>query len=536
MSSRTSGVTDSDQTATGVRPVAVIDIGASSIRMAIAEIHPDDSVNILERLVQAVSLGKDTFTRRNIRKATIESCVRVLRQYQQKLREYRIEPDQIRVVATSAVREASNRMAFLDRIYIATGLTVEPIQTAEIARITYLGIQPLLQSDPALSSRTTLITEVGGGSTDVLVLRDENVVHSQTYRLGSLRLRETLEAFGTRVSSVRELMENHINRPIQHIRSHAGRGDNFQLLALGGDIRFAASQLGAIQLSSEIIRLPIDTLRDFTDSLLDQHVDQIVERYHLSLTDAETIGPALLIYVRMAESLGVQELLVTGFTLRDAVLNEMASEQQLWSLEFQRQIHSSAVELGRRFLIDEAHALHVAELAQRLYRELQDEHRLTEPRFELILQVAAVLHEAGLFISPRGYHKHSYYLIINSEIFGLPPQDLRLAALVARYHRGASPKTTHEAYTTLNRVDRIVVSKLAAILRVADALDHSKSQQIDDFSVEVDNRTLVISIPGLTDLSLEQLELRQKGSLFEETYGLKVLLRPDLSPTANRKT
>lgn len=536
MSTRTSGAIDIDQTATGVRPVAVIDIGASSIRMAIAEIHPNGSVNILERLVQTVSLGKDTFTRRNIRKATIESCVRVLRQYQQKLREYRIEPEQIRVVATSAVREAANRMAFLDRIYIATGLTVEPIQTAEVARITYLGIQPLLQSDPALASKTTLITEVGGGTTDVLVLRDENVVHSQTYRLGSLRLRETLEAFGTRANSVRELMETHINRTIQHVRTHAGQTDNFQLLALGGDIRFAASQLGARQLSDDITRLPVESLREFTNTLLNAHVDQIVERYHLSLTDAESIGPALLIYVRMAEALGATELLVSGFTLRDAVLNEMASQQQLWSREFQRQIYSSAVELGRRFLIDEPHGRHVAELAQRLFRELEDEHRLIEPRFELILQVAAVLHESGLFVGPRGYHKHSYYLIINSEIFGLPPEDLRLAALVARYHRGASPKTTHEAYTNLTRFDRIVVSKLAAILRVADAMDHSKSQQVDDFSVEVDNRTLVVSIPGLTDLSLEQLELRQKGSLFEETYGLKVLLRPDLSTTPGRGT
>ena len=536
MTTRTSGAIEIDQAATGVRPVAVIDIGASSIRMAIAEIHPSGSVNILERLVQAVSLGKDTFTRRNIRKSTIESCVRVLRQYRKKLREYPIEPDQIRVVATSAVREASNRMAFLDRVYIATGLTVEPIQTAEVARITYLGIQPLLQSDPALSNKTTLITEVGGGTTDVLILQDENVVHSQTYRLGSLRLRETLEAFGTRVSSVRELMESHINRTVQHIRSHAGGSNSFQLLALGGDIRFAASQLGAHQLSEDMTRLSVEKLREFTNTLLSTHVDQIVERYHLSLTDAESIGPALLIYVRMAESLGINELLISGFTLRDAVLHEMASEQQLWSREFQHQIHCSAVELGRRFLIDEPHALHVAELAQRLYVELQDEHRLTKPRFELILRVAAVLHEAGLFISPRGYHKHSYYLISNSEIFGLPPEDLRLAALVARYHRGASPKTTHEAYTSLPRVDRIVVSKLAAILRVADALDGSKSQQIKDFSVEVDNRTLVISIPGVTDLSLEQLELRQKGSLFEETYGLKVLLRPDLSTASGRQT
>ncbi len=502
--------------------------------MAIAEIRPNGTVNILERLVQAVSLGKDTFAKRSIRKTTIEACVRVLRQYQQKLREYRIDREQTRVVATSAVREATNRMAFLDRIFIATGLTVEPIQSAEIARITYLGIQPLLQSDPALATKTTLITEIGGGNTDVLVLRDEDVIHSQTYRLGSLRLRETIESFGTSALSVRELMESHINSTIQHIRTHAGDASDFQILALGGDIRFAASQLGASQLSGDVTRLRVKALRKFANQLFEASVDHIVQRYHLSLTDAESIGPALLIYVRMAESLGIEEVLITNFTLRDAVLHEMATEQHLWSQEFQRQIQTSAIELGRRFQFDEPHAIHVATLAQRLFRELQDEHRLVEPRFELILRVAALLHEIGLFVSPRGYHKHSSYLVNNSEIFGLPPEDLRLVGLVARYHRGASPKTTHDAYTRLDRFDRIVVSKLAAILRVADAMDHSRSGLIKDFSAAVNDRTLVVSIPGVTDLSLEQLELRQKGSLFEETYGLKVLLRTEVASADGR--
>ena len=143
---------------TEVRPVAVIDIGASSIRMAIAEIDPHGQVRILERLVQGVSIGKDTFTRRVIRKSTIEECVRVLRAYQKKLSEYRFSSnEQVRVVATSAVREATNRLRFLDRIYIATGLTVEVLNEAEIARITYLGIQPELE-EASLSGSCLLYT------------------------------------------------------------------------------------------------------------------------------------------------------------------------------------------------------------------------------------------------------------------------------------------------------------------------------------------------------------------------------------------
>ena len=115
------------------------------------------------------------------------------------------QPDQIRVVATSAVREARNRLAFIDRIYIATGLQVEPIDEAEVNRVTYLGVQPLLQAEPALAAARTLVVEVGGGSTEVLVVRGGNVVYANTLRLGSLRLRETLEAYRTPAVKVREI-------------------------------------------------------------------------------------------------------------------------------------------------------------------------------------------------------------------------------------------------------------------------------------------------------------------------------------------
>ena len=128
------------------RTVAVIDVGTTSVRMAIAEISPAGIIQILEHLSQAVNLGKDTFTRGRIDRDTIEECVQVLKSYQQILGEYGIQSsDDLRVVATSAVRESTNRLAFLDRIYIATGIEIDPMDEAEISRITYLGIQAELE-------------------------------------------------------------------------------------------------------------------------------------------------------------------------------------------------------------------------------------------------------------------------------------------------------------------------------------------------------------------------------------------------------
>ena len=177
-----------------VFPLAVIELGTSAIRMAIGETDGVSGVRMLEQLVRGVSLGKDTFTRREIRRETLMQCVDVLKSYRRKLEEYQcINSQHIRVVATSAVREATNRMAFLDRIYTSTGFVVEPIDDAEISRVTYLGIRPLLEREPELRDAMTLLMEVGGGNTEVLLLRGRNIIHSQSYRLGSLRLQQMIK-------------------------------------------------------------------------------------------------------------------------------------------------------------------------------------------------------------------------------------------------------------------------------------------------------------------------------------------------------
>jgi exopolyphosphatase/guanosine-5'-triphosphate,3'-diphosphate pyrophosphatase len=515
---------DSLTPARSSKPVAVVDIGTTSVRMAIAEINTSGGVRKLESLSQAVRLGKDTFTAGFIRKSTIEECVRVLRRYRQVLAEYGISsPEQIRVVATSAVREARNRLAFIDRIYIATGFRVEPIDEAEVNRVTYLGVQPLLQASPSLSTVRTLIVEVGGGSTELLVVRGGDVVYANALRLGSLRLRETLEAYRTPTLKVREMMENQIERAIKQVTENVPQTGKVEILAMGGDVRFAASRLVTDWNPNQLSRISLVQLERLTDKLLSMSDDAIVRNYHLSFAEAETAGPALLTYMQLARTYGLDTVLVANINLRDGLLNEMAAKA-IWTEQFSNQIIRSALDLGRRYHFDEPHARHVADLSRRLFQAIRDEHQL-DHRHEIILYVAALLHEIGYYVSQQSHHKHSLYLIKNSEMFGLSRRDVLLAALVARYYRRASPQPSHEGYATLSRDERVAVAKMAAMLRVAVALDDSRSQRIADFTCNREPGRFVITVPTVKDLSLEQLAIRQNGSLFEETFGVPVLLR-----------
>ncbi len=507
-----------------MRTVAVVDIGATSIRMAIAEIDESGNVHPLESLTQAVTLGKDTFTNRRIRRSSIEGCVRVLKSYRRLLLEYGItKPDQVKVIATSAVREAINRLSFLDRVFIATGMEVEPLDEAEVNRITYMGIQPQLQAEPKLASGRCVIIEVGGGSTEVLVVQAGNVLFSHTYRLGSLRLLETVEKFDAPTAQQRLIMESQILRVVAQIREHVSSDAPLEMIALGGDVRFAADKLIEDWDASDLAYVPVEALNGLTRKLLQMTVDEVVQEYGLSFQDAETLTPALLCYVLIARGFDQQEIAISNTNLRDGLLKELAI-RDFWTANFRSQIIRSAVTLGRRFDFDEKHARHVATLCRKLFSDLQNEHQL-EPRLELTLYLAALLHEIGYYINIRSNHKHAMYLIRHSELFGLSRKDVLLIALVARYHRRSSPLPQHEGYSTLNRSDRVAVSKLAAILRLAIALDDSRSQRINDISCRVDGKKLVITTTDVEDVSLEQLAFRQSGSLFEETYGLLAQIR-----------
>ena len=187
---------------------AVIDIGSASIRMVIAQIHDDGTFQTLDSLNQSVAIGSDTFTRGRISRATIEECVKVLRNFSAVLGEFNINlRTDVRAVATSAVREARNRDEFLDRVYMATDINVEVIEGAEVNRLTFLGIRPVLQTNAALRQGSLLVAEVGGGSTEFLGLVDGRVAFAHTYRMGAYRLRETMDAQQGSAARRRELLE-----------------------------------------------------------------------------------------------------------------------------------------------------------------------------------------------------------------------------------------------------------------------------------------------------------------------------------------
>jgi len=509
--------------AAGVRLFAVIDVGATAVRMEIAELTADGAIRTIEQLHHAVHLGKDTFTLGRIQQSTIEECVNVLKNFRRVLEEYGITTEkQVRAVATSSVREASNRDTFLDRVYIATRINLNVIEETEETRLTYLAVQDILARQPDLQKGDVLVVEVGGGDSELLLVRDGFVTFSNTYRLGALRMRETLDIRHTPAARLYDTFLKHIQLTVDQIQRSVPVEKLPHLIAISGDARFAAAQLSPHWQEEHIVRLDVKIFSSFARKVASLSVDEIVRKYRIGFQEAETLGPALMGYAQLAKAFGVEQLVVPKSSLRHGLLRE-AIGHGAWTEALESQVIHSAVSLGHKYGFDERHGKQVADLSIRLYRELQADHQL-DVRCERILRLAAILHEVGLFINTRSHHKHSMYIILNSDLFGLSRADMNLIALVARYHRRAAPQPYHEGYTLLSRDDRMVVSKLAAILRVADAMDRNHMQQVRELSFTRVHGQFTIFVHDVEDLSLERIALREKGSLFEEVYGMKIVL------------
>jgi len=508
--------------ASAAKTVAAIDVGSNSIRMVVAEVLSDGTVEHLERLHRAIRLGQDAFRRGRLSSQSMRAAVAVLRDYRQVLDLYHVE--RIRAVGTSALREASNTDSFVDRVLMATGIQIEVIATSEESRLTVSAVRQALGDSLGINHNDALIVDVGGGSTTLTALQKGQILTSQSLRLGSIRLQELLLTSEDSPERSAEMLRQQISNTLTTARGSLPLSNIQTFIAVGGDARFAAREIGQPSDTAELVaveRKPCDRL---VARCCKYTPEGLSTKFGLPFAEAETISTALLVYQNLLERTGVQRMIVSHVSMRDGLLLELARDAtgQEDEAVLAGVIHS-AVSIAEKFRVDRDHAETVADLAVRLFDELRSEHGLGA-RQRLLLRVAGLLHEIGSAVSTRAHHKHSYYLISNSEIFGLNREEIEIVAHVARYHRRSVPKPSHTAYMALPRTSRVTVNKLAALLRMADALARGHVHAGGELRFERDGDELIVLAPGGANLMLEERAIAVKGDLFEDIYGIKVRL------------
>ena len=495
--------------------VAGIDIGSNAIRFIAAEFLNPSRYIVLESERAPVRLGAGAFANGRLSTAGIKAALQALARFKERMRILSIE--HFRIIATSAVRESANGAAFVQRAQ-ELGMTLEIISGSEETQLVYRSLGPLIP----LGKDPWLLANLGGGSLEAALVNKTGVLTSETHTIGAVRL---LEEFASSAGNSRQLVQliqeyvatlrlslEKINRPL------AG------FIATGGNIEELAKMAGAPQKAHGMRLLSRASLRRLLEELPRLSIKQRMVRWGINQDRADVIVPAAIVYEYLASLSGQKSMLVPYTGTKEGILFDLIDSLTLHSTYTRRkekQLLELTASMGRRYHFDEAHARQVCKLALALFEQLQRLHVLA-PEDHRILMVAALLHDIGGYISYKKHHKHSLYLIAQSELPGLSADEMLMAANVARYHRKNTPRPAHPQFARLTKSQRQRIVKLAALVRIADALDRDHAQTVKGLEVSIRSPYLNVRITGNRLRNLEHWALQRKAQLFTDLFGLRV--------------
>jgi len=502
------------------REHAILHVGAASISLIIGTRLETGGFSLLEHLDRPLALARDIFRGGVISRSTVEQAAGILKDYQSSLREYGVSAAHTRLHATNILAEAVNHEIFLNRLQVTTGLAARLMDDGDMTRFIYQVSQRLFQANPALREGHTFVTHIGPGNTRALYFKAGRLAAYSNYRLGIFRARARVAVEEGDAPRQLSHLEEHIRGVVDHLAADYSGYTTEHHVAIGAEIQSVAAEMTAAKNGLRCI-LERD-LERVAGKLALLSPDEMVRKLHVHYTGAEGVVPALQTNLALPRRVGEERLWVPeGDFQRELMLDLATAGPRLEN--FQDEVIQAACEIGVRYKTDRKHADHVAAFAQQLFRELQHLHGL-DAKYELVLRVAALLHEVGMFISPREHHKHSLYILLQTEIFGLSSGDRVLVALLARYHRRYNPEPNHPHFADLSREERMIVFKLAALLRIADALDRTHAQRVKSILIRPDGGRLHILTPGVDDTTVEQIAINSKCGIFSEIYGYEVVL------------
>jgi len=497
---------------------AAVDIGSNSVRLKIARLKAG-RLRPLHEDREVTRLGEGVFRSSFLTPESMAETVKVLRRFHRATQQ--VVTDSVRVVATSALRDARNAQAFVEWVRSATGWRVEVVSGVEEARLIHLG----LVSHPRADRLPTLMIDLGGGSCELTVSQGGHIRDAVSLPLGAVRLTdEFLHHDPARKGELKRL-RGFVGREVARIaaRIAAARVRNViatsgtaaalaavatHLRARGSRQRFVVSRAEMTRIAKRLARLPVAERRK---------IEGIGPRR------AEIIVAGATVYHELLDRLHLGAFRYSPLGLRDGILAQMAADYDR-STRSGRQIESERWESITKALdhyhIDRKHALDVRESAMALFSGLRSVHRLP-PEYREWLSAAAMLYEVGDYVNRNGHHRHTHYIISNSEILGYTPQQRRTIAAIARYLGKSRPTTEDGPMKLVDPADRSDVQKAILLLRLARALNLGRSRAVQKVRIGLRSADVRLTLVPRRRMGvdLEQWAIEKECAYFREVFG-----------------
>ncbi len=496
---------------------AVISIASEGVYLNISE-STGDSIKKIEYLYQSLSIGQETFNYGRISFKKVDKICKILDNYKQVIKDYAVK--KVKVVGTTALREAKNITFILDQIKSRTHFDVHVLDDPQEKSTIYKAMLLKINKSDFKNDRLFL-GYIGTGSLGIAICKDRKIIYSQNVRIGSVKLLEILRSFQGDSENAYRIINEYLSSFVKTIQSIPDIDRVEHFITCGQEIENIIKMSGG-KLHNEFQIISVKTITDLFEKIKTNTPEQIGRKYNLPEHDLQSLLPSMGIYKMFFDIVNVSPIISVPVKLSEAILLEMFSNDDFSEISqvFAESTVISAKNLGLRFLYDEEHANQVEKLALILFDLLKPKHRL-DRRYRLILQLAAILHDIGKFIQLKNHSEHSANIIKGTELLGLDQRETEIVASVAKYHSTKFLLSDDVNLQKMEQNDRLVIAKLLAILRIADALDRSHSSKVKDIKVQIKSRKLKLKIISDQRILLEKWSIETKSEFFEDVFGLK---------------
>ena len=496
--------------------LAAIDVGSNAMRIMVGRIVYDGKVEVIENLRLPVRLGQDAFTTGLVSEETAQQAVDAFTRFRKTLDDHKV--DKVRAVATSALRETANSDLLIDRIARSTGIEIEIISGEEEARLIHLAVAQSVN----LNKKHALLIDIGGGSVEVTLSQNGNILSTESYNMGTVRLLKKLGGEKKSAMPFHKLVREYAEAARHRIDRELGSKKIEICIGTGGNIEEMGNLRQKLFKRDSDRAITLEELDKLVETLSRMKVEERMRRFKLKPDRADVILPASIVLQMIAHEAKIKEVIIPNVGLKDGVLWDMAyTLQKNPRVSPREQVWTSALRLGEKYQFDAEHAKLVARHAASLFDQSHTLHNLDEES-KLLLEVAALLHDIGHFINTIDHNKHGYYIVKASPLIGLSEARQNIIANIIQYHRKSTPSFQDDNFRNLPAKDRIVVTELSALIRLADALDVSHTGRVKNIRLEEQKNTWKLKLQGEGDLMLEKWTLEKRQRLFQDVFAVKL--------------
>lgn len=499
---------------------AAIHLGSEMISMQITEYRNTDKYKIIELCNRRIRLGEATFKNKIIPFELVSEICEILTGFKRLMEEYGVE--EYVMQATTAVREASNQIFLLDQIYNKTSLIVDVVDMPKEIYTKFVAIRHTLKVEKISTEREgMLLMDISSGGLGVTLVRDDKICYQENFHIGIIRIKESFERNRRESMHFNKALTEFLSSTISPVRRELG-DNRVQYLVLSGTETELLLRMLGLDEEQMVHRIKAADFHAFFDKMRQMNLPQLIQAYKIPESVAELVLPTVLLYEQLLHLIPAQEIIITADRFIDGMqlLHIGQKTNAVMRKEWEQELISLFHTIGGRYLYDKKHAQQVERLSLIIFDKIATSYGMGE-RERLLLRAACILHDIGKYICMRSHSIYTYQLIMSTDIIGLSETDKQIVALASYYHANRLFDKTNTRAPQVPRELVPVVAKLAAIVRLADALDRSYGQKIHSCSVVLKGNSLRLLAASKEDLALEMWTFADKSSFFEEVFGIE---------------